>query len=131
MRIISERTQVHKEAYALTYRWKHDPGAGFSFDCDKNGKIDLENMNPDARRNYDKCRNGTYEVEFVGITDYSWDYWEPKIGECVCGKHITLDGFTNACECGRDYNSSGTLLAPRSQWGEETGEHLSDILRIP
>jgi hypothetical protein len=30
--------------------------------------------------------------------------------------------------CGRDYNSSGQLLAPREQWGWDTGESLSDIL---
>jgi len=32
------------------------------------------------------------------------------------------------CECGRDYNMSGQLLAPRAQWGEDTGESPSEIL---
>jgi hypothetical protein len=36
---------------------------------------------------------------------------------------VTLSAFTNTCRCGRDYNSSGTELAPREFWGEETGEH--------
>lgn len=48
-----------------------------------------------------------------------------------CGKWLRCDGFTNTCErCGRDYNWAGQMLAPRSQWGEDTGEHLADILRI-
>jgi hypothetical protein len=38
--------------------------------------------------------------------------------------------MTNTCECGRDYNWGGQLLAPRSQWGEETGETAADILRV-
>lgn len=55
----------------------------------------------------------------------------PAIGECVnCHAHVTLHGFTNTCECGEEYNSAGQRLAPRSQWGEETGEHPVDIGRI-
>jgi len=54
---------------------------------------------------------------------------EHTIGVCVrCGAHVTLSGFTNTCECGADYNGAGELLAPRSQWGEETGESVADIL---
>jgi len=57
---------------------------------------------------------------------------ERKIGECEdCGYPVPLLGFTNTCVCGTDYNMSGQRLAPREQWGEETGESLSDILRIP
>lgn len=51
-----------------------------------------------------------------------------KIRRCECGQEVRCSGFTNTCDCGRDYNWAGQLLAPRSQWGEETGECLSDIL---
>ena len=51
-----------------------------------------------------------------------------KYGTCECGRSVDLFHFTNTCECGRDYNSSGQELAPRSQWGEETGESYSDIM---
>lgn len=47
---------------------------------------------------------------------------------CDCGETLVCYGFTNTCSCGRDYNMSGQLLADRSQWGEETGESVSDIL---
>ena len=40
---------------------------------------------------------------------------------------VECDSFTQTCPvCGSDYNFSGTLLAPRSQWGEETGEDWGD-----
>lgn len=55
----------------------------------------------------------------------------PAVGECeCCGASVELSGFTNTCDCGADYNGSGQRLAGREQWGEETGEALSDILRI-
>ena len=53
-----------------------------------------------------------------------------NVGECECGRKVRLLEFTNTCRCGRDYNMSGQLLAPRSQWGEETGETAEDILSI-
>jgi len=48
--------------------------------------------------------------------------------KCQCGEWVLCACFTNICDCGRDYNMSGQLLADRSQWGEETGESASDIL---
>lgn len=47
---------------------------------------------------------------------------------CACRAKVYVPDFTNTCNCGRDYNSSGALLAQRSQWGEETGETAADIL---
>ena len=47
---------------------------------------------------------------------------------CDCGQRIVCYGFTNPCDCGADYNMSGQRLAPRSQWGEETGESVADVL---
>ena len=51
--------------------------------------------------------------------------------KCECGHSLQLWAFTNTCNvCGSDYTRDGQLLAPRSQWGEETGESLEEILRI-
>lgn len=47
-----------------------------------------------------------------------------------CGEEVYCRGFTNTCDCGADYNHAGQLLAPRSQWGEETGESVADILSV-
>jgi hypothetical protein len=50
---------------------------------------------------------------------------------CSCGTEVLCATFTNTCSnCGTDYNTSGQALAPREQWGEETGEHWSDVARI-
>jgi hypothetical protein len=67
-----------------------------------------------------KCGLGTYtlvhnkwELEHKGYT----------VVMCDCGKELECHHFTNTCDCGADYNFSGTRLADRSQWGEDTGEH--------
>ncbi len=73
-------------------------------------------------------------IEIIGECEdhipSGWGYRavKRKLGRCVCGKEIQLLKFTNTCVCGRDYNISGCLLAPRSQWGEETGEIDIDVL---
>lgn len=44
-----------------------------------------------------------------------------------CSTWLDCESFTNTCEhCEADYNFAGQRLAPRSQWGEETGEHWTD-----
>lgn len=53
-----------------------------------------------------------------------------RYGKC-CGKHMSFSNFTNTYDCcGSDYNASGERLAPREQWGEDTGESLADIMMI-
>ena len=47
--------------------------------------------------------------------------------QCDCGRWLDagtgeFEGEYQCDKCGKDYNSSGQRLAPRSQWGEETGE---------
>lgn len=66
------------------------------------------------------------------ITQRNAEYFgSPAVGRCHCGGDVELDGFTCTCDdCGRDYSRSGQELAPRSQWGEETGESLADILGV-
>lgn len=50
---------------------------------------------------------------------------------CHCGHYFTTGWNPGAdfdCpRCGSEFNSGGQRLAPRSQWGEETGEHPADI----
>lgn len=111
--------------YSLSFVWRSDPNAGFSFSCDENGKV--TDLKPASQENYEKCLNGTHDVICKGIVKYEWHYPVPAELRCDCGCTVTLDSFTNTCDkCYRDYNSSGMLLAHRSQWGEETGEHWSE-----
>jgi len=51
-----------------------------------------------------------------------------RVVKC-CGADLVCRDFTNTCSrCGADYNMSGQRLAPRTQWGAETGEHWSDCI---
>lgn len=56
-----------------------------------------------------------------------WKMFEDRYIKCECGQEVCCGRFTNTCECGRDYSFDGSLLADRSQWGEETGEHWSEV----
>lgn len=51
------------------------------------------------------------------------------VAKCDCGNKVLCDSFTNTCDkCGADFAIDGGKLAPREQWGFETGETASDIL---
>lgn len=116
--------------YYREFSFRLEHGRGCSFPCDKNGKLH-DDMCQSAKQNYENCMNGTYDVIDNGIVPYTTSWIEHAQGKCECGHIITLATFTNTCEkCGRDYSISGQSLAPRSQWGEETGESLQDILDI-
>lgn len=45
---------------------------------------------------------------------------------CGCGHSVACrDTWANMCDnCETEFNGAGQTLAPRSQWGEETGEHF-------
>ena len=46
-----------------------------------------------------------------------------RVMRCDCGEEIEcVSWWSNECDCGTEYNGAGQALAPRSQWGEETGE---------
>jgi hypothetical protein len=62
---------------------------------------------------------------------HTFDYWLPGLMKCDCDEELEMHGGGRDihCDCGRSYNSAGQLLAPRSQWGEETGECAADYDR--
>lgn len=52
--------------------------------------------------------------------------------QCACGCTIDANGPGRDIQCPRchtEYNSAGQTLAPREQWGEETGETAADYDR--
>lgn len=148
---------THQRVFTYINSKGEETGSGCSFDCDKDGNVFLTKMHFCARENYMEAISGVnntlvdvvyqavddnyipwyctgrWEVQTIrddGVRTYEKTYYEPAVGRCECGKKVHLGSFTNTCECNRDYNMSGQLLASRSQWGEETGESLSDILSI-
>lgn len=142
MVIISRRMQHESIEYFRTYEFADMPGAGFSFKCDADGTIERASMNPAARDNLARCLAGEAQVirkgaavmvkiHDMGVISEEHAWTEPACGKCSCGEYVDLDSFTNTCQgCGADYNSAGQQLAPRAQWGEDTGESLADIMAI-
>ena len=111
---------VTVDDYRLCFEWNDTPGAGFSFDCDKNGNVDVASMNPAALENLAGCLF-VYDVSLEGVMNFSYIYEDPPEGICDCGRTVYLqydNGHGIDCDCGRIYNLSGQELAPRSQWEE-------------
>lgn len=135
MQIVSKTRIVEQTWHMRHFAWADQLGAGFSFDCDADGVVDVAKLNPVAARSYAACLTGTVDGRKIldkGVRTSTTRYREPAVGRCDCGTLVSLGGFTNTCEgCGADYNASGMRLAPRACWGEETGEHPADIARIP
>jgi hypothetical protein len=76
------------------------------------------------------CPSDGARLTDEGIQRHEWTYWVNGVIACVHdGAHIELySTIANPCpECGTDYSATGQRLAPREQWGEETGESLADI----
>lgn len=120
---IKPREHVEVITYFYTVRHKKKEWDNHIFSCDENGKLER----PADQERIDKLlATGDYHDD--GVEKHErWNHI-PGEGTCTCGEVVTLRGFTNTCDCGRDYNMSGQELAPRAQWGEETGESASDIL---
>lgn len=141
MKIIKQR-EYHEGPIVRErfFEWENTPGAGAAFECDEDGNVDEAKLadRPAALENYRQCIAGTRrsnsgeKIIDRGVREYQLKgYMEPAVGLCdCCGAEVSLGRFTNTCDCGADYNGSGDLLAPRSQWGEETGESVSDILAV-
>jgi hypothetical protein len=130
MKIKQRRTWTESTEYHLAYAW---PGtsSGFQFPCDSEGNVNVMDLNPDARRNYLDCSTGVFQINCHGVQKHTIRHSEPAIGICDCGEEVVLQGFTCTCHgCGADYNSAGQKLAPRSQWGCETGESVAEILAV-
>lgn len=128
MEIIQESDIVEEVIHELSFWYKGHHGQwGFGFECEPSGTVDRTKLRPEAARNLDKCLSGEIpQLEAAEIVSRVSVRRIPRIGQCRCGEKIHLANFTNTCTCGADYNSAGTLLAPREQWGEETGEHPSE-----
>lgn len=114
--------------YTREFRWRAEPGAGFGFDCDEDGTLH-ECKHKAGHENLLACLNGTYDVEDLGVVRHVNHQRIPAAIRCYCGAEVELwDAWCSTCDkCGRDYNGGGELLAPRHQWGEETGENLTEM----
>lgn len=122
--ILSPEIRVELSEYNQSFSYTDEPGAGYSIPCFKDGSLTPKNQ---KTFDYVKLQDN---LIYNGILERTRSFNEPGSIKCVCGEEVWLGNImTNTCEkCGRDYNIGGQLLAPRYQWGEETGETLSEIL---
>lgn len=131
MKIIQKREVYWEEVRERFFQWSHlDRHCGFGFPCDEDGNVNESQLKPAGLDNFRKCIDGTHDVIDMGVKVDKFRRVIPKMGLCKCGEEVCLESFTNTCSCGRDYNMCGQELAPRSQWGMETGEHWSDIVNF-
>lgn len=139
MKIIQKRERIENTSFTLFFGDKKCPRAGWAPSCDKEGNVLGGTLQPAAMAEWKRVQSrmdailaGTdAEYHPPEVQSFTNSYWQPAIGICdACKRRVHLDGFTNSCECGADYNMSGQRLADRSQWGEDTGESVSEILRI-
>lgn len=129
MTTIRRAERVEVVTYSRSFALRDRPGAGFGFPCDEAGTVDIAALPDEARLSYAMCLTCPTDIVDEGVRRYVNRYTLPAVLRCGCGREVTLDAFTSECPCGRDYNMSGQLLAPREQWGEDTGESLGDMLR--
>lgn len=117
---IRKRERIQASKFSVSYECNDAPGAGFGFDCDKDGVVDTSSFSQAAMDNYNACVAGTNNTHLVGVVEYDMSYIEDAVIECEdCHRHVTLeDAVTNECECGALYNGFGQRLAPRSLWSD-------------
>jgi hypothetical protein len=120
MEITEQSEMVEVKEYFHQYQRPGCPGSGFLFPSNEEGEIDEIELNETARDNLVLARETCIDT---GVACLTYHYREPAEGICNCGRTLVLtDSWANTCKCGREYNGSGQELAPREQWGEETGE---------
>lgn len=130
MRLIRPRSSELVVSFEHFFEHASAPGSGsgFAFPCTEDGTL-LPDAHEIARENFAACVLGRKDVVDRGILRHEHVRRLCAIGLCNrCENEVRLDGFTNSCACGADYNGAGQELAPRSQWGEETGETADEIL---
>ena len=123
IQIVREVEWDDEIVYSIDFLYTEDLSSGFSFPCNKWGMVDPD-IPDGAKVNYRKCVDSENMFIQQGIIERIHNFKIPALAVCECGIHIELDGDTVCHKCEREYNSSGQLLAPRSQWGEETSEQF-------
>jgi hypothetical protein len=126
LKIISQRQRVSGVSHSLCFYY-HGTEGGYGFDCDKDGNVDVLAMTELGLQSYKECLADNGETMRSFVREEPWAYWEPAVALCKCGEEIALEGDTECEKCHRLYNCWGQELAPREQWGYETGETLADI----
>jgi len=119
MEIVKEGRWVKIEEYRQIYQAVgYERGCGLSFPCDKDGHVNLQELQKPALENWYKAQAGV-EFEFEGVVDCSYEYYEHPVGQCECGARVSLRGDSmgelDCPKCGRVYNIFGQELSGFTQ----------------
>lgn len=114
------------EFYELVFLDENN--CGFSFSCDKNGNVELTEL---QRKNYELAMSHPEMfVQFNKVVKFTNRYKKDASGVCDCGHRIELyDQYLGACECphcGRWYNLFGQSLKNPDEWEEVVDDYLDD-----
>lgn len=119
-KIIRPAHTERREEKCLEYRFRNDPGTGFSFDWENEKPVFKV---PEAVRNYEWCLSHPEEVECIGIITQQKSWQEPAIAKCECGETIFLldhyFGCSQCPHCGRWHSLWGQEVNPPEEWTEE------------
>jgi hypothetical protein len=131
MKLIKNSERVTEVTYEAVFDSLEMNGCAYSFPCTWDGQI-YPLKNELAEANLQKLltdgMGGTYTSK-PEVRTWKHSYTIAAQWRCDCGAIVYIAGRDETCErCGADYNASGQRLAPRSQWGEETGETYGDIV---
>lgn len=128
-RTIREQFVYGATEFRLTFD-RPDGSGGYGFDCTPSGTPVFDARHAETqRRSYHAALSGVATGEFLSprVEKHTHSWTSPRIVECDCGGEVELaSSFANGCElCPAEYSGTGVRLAPRHQWGEETGEHFA------
>ena len=121
IKIIKERTPITQTEFYIDFMYKNDSNAGYCFPAKSDGTPALDKMCPEAIANYERCLTDN-TLTAAELRKEVYNYMEPAVGECTCGKEVVLDGdYMGAvqCECGRWYNLFGQSLKDPKYWEED------------
>lgn len=134
--IIEDARLENIEEYRLSFSLADAPGCGWAFPCDASGNVDEATLHPDGLESLRMCCTGQGRsgraIIFDGVICERRTIRYPAIARCLCGARLELaSSWLNTCDdCERDYDGSGTALASRHHWGEETGERWADLVAL-
>ena len=116
--IIRERERKTSTWYCINFYVKGELCSGY--DCDKDGNILKDKINPCAYNNYLKdIANPNLKH---CINKYSQSYTENPLFRCDCGEEFELyNEYMGSCQCskcGKYFNLFGQELNPPETWKE-------------
>lgn len=119
-KIIAEARTITSVEHTLFFEYRDCHGAGFGFECSPDGDV-LTPVNEAARENLAHALAHPEEFFPPQVQDMTRQVRFGRTLRCDCGGIVNCDSsWENPCSrCEREYNMSGQLLAPRSQWGIE------------